>query len=54
MVVSRRREGIVIWACICLKLLCLDGWLAGWLVFAWYIYIYIYYHSLKGDFVVKR
>lgn len=49
---SRRREGIVIWACICLKLLCLDDWLAGWLVLAWYIYIY--YHSLKGGFVVKR
>lgn len=40
------------------ELPCVDGWLAGWLVFAWYqVYIYIYlilYHSLKGDFVVKR
>lgn len=41
---------MVIWACICLKLLCLAGWLAGWSLLG----IYIYYHSLKGDFVVKR
>lgn len=34
------------------NLLCLDGWLAGWL--AGPCLVYIYYHSLKGNFVVKR
>lgn len=32
----------------------MDGWLAGWFLLGTYIYIYIYYHSLKGDFVVKK
>lgn len=63
MVVVGRREGkrrgggiyMGMLYTLCIKTT-VPRWLAGWLagLCLVYTYIYIYYHSLKGDFVVKR